>query len=389
MRLKRVVQVFPFLILSMYIVHLFLQSRTHYLIERSKEVRRAKEKKESSKMEKNSSCLHRPVSHRLSILQRARMEDVRNEPFPHVIIKNALPEPIYTALERHFLSDTELVAETTGSLTQRMRSNYRYSVKADALLGFKKQSKIKRISPIVREFAKYHTSTQFVQEVLWLFQEKLGEYRPDLLLKLQSIGKSGDPKLLASPDKSGSHLIKTEVELVINSPVFYSSSSVRGYHHDKLNEIYAGLLYMRKKGDMTPGGNFQILRCKRDCRKVPENAELKRKLGIATTARHEQYDPKTLELDNEVTYERNTLAMFINSPVSVHAVTARPKTKFARRYINVNADLKLRQLEIVKEEKCFKFGMGHSCKGSWEEQYPLTSPNAENQISSAYCEVSF
>ena len=126
----------------MYIVHLFLQSRTHYLIERSKEVRRAKEKKESSKMEKNSSCLHRPVSHRLSILQRARMEDVRNEPFPHVIIKNALPEPIYTALERHFLSDTELVAETTGSLAQRMRSNYRYSVKADALVGFKKQSKI-------------------------------------------------------------------------------------------------------------------------------------------------------------------------------------------------------------------------------------------------------
>ena len=63
-----------------------------------------------------------------------------------------------------------------------------------------------------------------------------------------------------------------------------------------------------------------------------------------------------LELDNEVIYGRNTLAMFINSPVSVHAVTARPKTKFTRRYINVNADLKVRLSEIMKEENCFKSG---------------------------------
>ena len=66
---------------------------------------------------KNASCLQRPESHRLSILQRARLEDVRTEPFPYIVIKDALPEPIYAALEQHFLSDAELVAETTGSET--------------------------------------------------------------------------------------------------------------------------------------------------------------------------------------------------------------------------------------------------------------------------------
>ena len=198
---------------------------------------------------KNASCLQRPESHRLSILQRARLEDVQTEPFPYIVIKDALPEPIYAALEQHFLSDAELVAETTGSETQRMRSNYRYSAKADALLSLKKQSKIKRVPTIIRDFVQYHTSSQFVKEVLWLFRSKLGEYRPDLLRKLQDVVKNGDPNRLASPDKnSGNHLIKTEVELVINSPVFQSSSSVRGYHHDKLNEIFAGLCVYEEEG---------------------------------------------------------------------------------------------------------------------------------------------
>ena len=220
-----VVQVFLALFLLIKMVDLSHQNRNHAFVTRNTGARTAKE---LSIVRKNLTCLQRPRSHRLSVLQGAKLEDVRTEPFPYIVIKDALPEPIYSALERHFLSDRELLAETTGSLTQRMRSNYRYSVKADALLGFKKQSKIKRISPIVREFAKYHTSTQFVQEVLWLFREKLSEYRPDLLRKFQNFAKNGDPNLLASPDKNnGKYLIKTEVELVINSPVLQGSSSVR------------------------------------------------------------------------------------------------------------------------------------------------------------------
>ena len=62
------------------------------------------------------------IRENLTCIQRAKLEDVRSEPFPYIVIKDALPEPIYSALERHFLSDTELLAETTGRLSQRMRS---------------------------------------------------------------------------------------------------------------------------------------------------------------------------------------------------------------------------------------------------------------------------
>lgn len=79
--------------------------------------------------------------------------------------------------------------------------------------------------------------------------------------------------------------------------------------------------------------------------------------------------------------------MFINSPVSVHAVTARPKTKFSRRYINVNSDLKLKHTEIVKEENCFKLGEGYHCKDSFDgsDQLRLSSLETEKQIVNLNC----
>ena len=80
-------------------------------------------------------------------------------------------------------------------------------------------------------------------------------------------------------------------------------------------------------------------------------------------------------------------ANIFNSPVSVHAVTARPKTKFARRYINVNADLKLKQSELVKEENCLKLKTGYSCKDIVDEsdKLQLTSTETLNQIVGMNC----
>ena len=94
---------------------------------------------------------------------------------------------------------------------------------------------------------------EFVREVLCLFKSFLGAYRrayrPDLLKVLEERAHRNDTTLTASPDKQESKsLIRTEVEVVTNSPIFEKASSVRGYHHDKLNEIYAGLTLYAKEG---------------------------------------------------------------------------------------------------------------------------------------------
>ena len=56
-------------------------------------------------------------------------------------------------------------------------------------------------------------------------------------------------------------------------------------------------------------------------------------------------------------------------------------------YINVNADLTLRQSEIVKEEHCLKLRTGYSCKDNLDdsELLLLTSFEALNQIVGVKC----
>lgn len=42
------------------------------------------------------------MSRSLSVLQKATAADVRRDPFPHLILENALPEDLYAALEASF-----------------------------------------------------------------------------------------------------------------------------------------------------------------------------------------------------------------------------------------------------------------------------------------------
>lgn len=80
-----------------------------------------------------------------------------------------------------------------------------------------------------------------------------------------------------------------------------------------------------EKSDNTAGGDLQILSCKQQCKKLMSDRD-KKEIGVSTVGRHEQYNPKDLRLESEIMYGRNTLVMFINSPVSVHAVTPRRNT---------------------------------------------------------------
>ena len=40
----------------------------------------------------------------------------------------------------------------------------------------------------------------------------------------------------------------------------------------------------------------------------------------------------------QIEYKQNRLVMFLNSPFSIHGVSKRSKTKFFRKYININGE---------------------------------------------------
>ena len=176
-------------------------------------------------------------------------------------------------------------------------NNYRYGMDSTLLLGPRPTV---RTSPIWKEFIEYHTSAAFFGDFVRVFQPALAKYRPDLIAMAEKKNKTLSDLLVTAHKAVKSDLL-SKTELVVNSPVM-AKSRVRGPHHDKLNEIYAGLLYFRRPNDNSVGGSFQVYKCKGNCSKVPNDPKLKRALGLSIHGRHEQYDIRTIQLMREVPY---------------------------------------------------------------------------------------
>ena len=91
----------------------------------------------------------------LNVLQKGGV--VVADPYPHIIIEDALPDDVYDALESAWPTDTVLATEPfDGGIC------YRY--KADKLLqeAYKPQ--------IWRDFCEYHTSAEYVNQCFRLFE---------------------------------------------------------------------------------------------------------------------------------------------------------------------------------------------------------------------------
>ena len=88
-------------------------------------------------------------------------------------------------------------------------------------------------------FFQYHTSQEFYNEVLTIFNET--RWIKDEKVKVRHT--EGDAKIV------------TDTQFVIHQP---TTGTTRSTHIDNPLEIYAGLLYMRQRGDNAKGGDFVI-----------------------------------------------------------------------------------------------------------------------------------
>lgn len=233
-----------------------------------------------------------------SILQRADRADIRREHFPFIIVRDALPEDYYARLAETFPA-TGLVAGP-GELDDN--TAYRYpaarAVDNDAF------------DPLWREFFQYHTSPDFFAEVLDFWGDDIVRLFPGLEMRfgrplgrlssgMRHLGKGDNP---ANRDRD----IRLDCQFVINSPV-RTVSAVRGPHLDVPEKLFAALLYFRPPDDATEGGDLELYRLRPD---------------------------RQIDVFDVVPYSANTLIMWINTPLSVHAVTPRAVTDISRRYVN-------------------------------------------------------
>lgn len=252
-----------------------------------------------------------------SVLQNLKPEMIKLEPFPHVLIRDTLPEKIYQKLEESYPSTRE-ICDIQLDETYQIQSNKRYQIRAELAL-----SNDSPLSHLWKEFVKYHTSDAFVNEFVKMFKEIIINKHPQLekydFSKItHGIRPYKNFNLLRTKD------LMLDCQVGVNSPVD-QISSVRGPHLDSRNELFACLFYLRDKNDHSHGGKLELYQAKQEEDIKEQNVQ--------------KIDPNVVTKIDEISYQRNTSVLFINCLEAIHGVSQRETTSYPRRLVNIIGEM--------------------------------------------------
>lgn len=246
----------------------------------------------------------------ISVLQRATISMVQAQPYPYLIIADALPAELALQLTSEFPLDLFNTYKKNLSDTNNKRIDITI---ADS-------RKIDAIPPIWREFLEYHSTAAFMQEVLTLFGAHIisafPKYYPN-----QAALNNLTAGLKGIDDFTQADLV-LDTAISINTPVS-KVSAVRAIHTDHGDKLFSGLFYLRRPEDDSTGGNLQILKWKDGYTHLQKRMLYK-----------EGVNPKHTELVKEIKYSNNVFVLFINSLDALHAVTPREITSHDRTFVN-------------------------------------------------------
>ena len=240
-----------------------------------------------------------------SLLSKAQKIDVAKDPFPHLIVY----EPIEDVTCLQLLAEyPDMNTITHGRLYS---DNKRFSYSASYALSNE------AISPLWKRLVQTHVSTDFLKDIVTLFDDDIRAIYPwfeDKIGKLETL-RAGIRHL----DNFATADVLLDAQICINTPV-KKASSVRGVHVDLPNKLFAGLFYLKHPEDTSTGGDLNIYRFrgKRNCFQ---------KAGVANL--------RNLELVKTVKYERNVFIFFLNSIEALHGVSIRSETEIPRYLFNL------------------------------------------------------
>lgn len=243
------------------------------------------------------------------LLARATKADIRLDPFPHLIVRDALPPEVFEPLRagRPRFADIGWSGEPPSG--QRMP----YSAHQ-----FQTQD---RFHPLWRELTARMSSSDVLSRVVDLFGDHMPVHAPEVW---GWVDRNPSPKVgLLSRDGFESVDVLTDARLEITTPVKGAPKSHRRAHLDTANRLFTGLFYLRDADDPLPGGDLGLYRW----RAAPRE-----------TGRFEIGEDE-VELAAVVPYAANTLVLFPNSRHALHGVIPRGPGPFERAYLFFTAEI--------------------------------------------------
>ena len=247
-----------------------------------------------------------------TLLDKVSRADFCAEPFPHVIIRNALDEDVYSRLERSF-PEAELLSSHPHVLNDRdhtRRLLYNYF------------SSFEKLAPIWSEFAENHLTPAFFNTVTSFFLSDYIEFLyPGLISRLSKFPVFKRNKECLRGDAK----CMTDFQIVGNLPVSDAHTS-RSPHLDNPRQLYAILFYMRDSSDSSIGGGLNLYQS--------DSSSLS-----FVNGKQRVIDPQFLTYSKVLPYERNTAILFLNSSSSFHSVQPIYSQTFMRRSVNIIGEL--------------------------------------------------
>jgi hypothetical protein len=244
-----------------------------------------------------------------SLLASVGPRSLDEEPFPHVVLADALPEDLCARLIAEF-PPTEWIAGRNEAGDNRRWSWPAARTLSDA-----------RLSPAWRALIRFHTSPAFLAQVARAFREPLRRLYPHLEAELGP-GESWRAGVRGREDFETADVL-LDAQICVNTPVVAAPTSVRGFHVDRPDKLFAGLFYLRAPDDRSCGGDLQIAQFRSSPR-----------------FREYEIDARDVEVVKTVPYARNVLVMFLNGRDAVHGVTPRAVGPQPRRFVNLVGTLR-------------------------------------------------
>ncbi len=247
----------------------------------------------------------------INALARARSMTLETDPFPHLVIDDALDAALYESLAAQFPP-----VDIVNRRGRRVRNNHLY------LLSAADVAVHPAIAPAWKQFFRYPVSVEFWRDILPLVKSQLLTINPGLE---QLAGRPLETFRVALREKDDEFTeeISLDCQFGVNSPVV-RASSVRSPHLDRPTKLFNALLYCRAPDDDTPGGGLILYKA----------------TGPLAYSEGSSIMPTRVVAAKRIAYRANRLVLFLNSPWSVHGVEPRPRTPHVRRYINFLCEFK-------------------------------------------------